>query len=99
MIDEREEVRGGQHRHLFVRPGRLRPAGGWADQALAHGIGADGGRQSTRHAADRGIEGQLADGGKAFDGVGRDGAHGHHHGERNRQVEVAALLGQFCINH
>ena len=45
-------------------------------------------------AADRGVERQLADGRIALDGVGRDGAHGHHHGERNRQIEVAALLGQ-----
>ena len=65
-----------------------------ADQALAHGVGADGRRQRARHAADRGVERQLADGRIALDGVGRDGAHGHHHGERDRQVEVAALLGQ-----
>ena len=96
MIDEREQVRGGQHGHVLVRPGRLRAAGGGADQALAHGVGADGGGQSARHAADRGIERQLADRRVALDGVGRDGAHGHHHGERNRQVEVAAFLGEFC---
>ncbi len=31
----------------------------------------------------------------ALDGIGRDGAHRHHHGERDGQIEVAALLGQI----
>ena len=50
--------------------------------------------QRARHGPDRAIERQLADGGETFDGVGRDGAHRHHHGQRNRQVEMAAFLGQ-----
>ena len=99
MVDEREQMGCGQHGHVLVRPGRLRAAGGGADQAFAHGVGADGGGESARHAANRGIERQLPDRRIAFDGVGRDGAHGHHHGERNRQVEVAALLREFCTNH
>ena len=94
VIDQRQQVRRGQHGHVLVRPGRLGPAGRRADQPLAHGVGADRRRQRTRHGADRGIERQLADGSIALDGVGRDGAHRHHHGERDRQVEVAALLGQ-----
>jgi len=49
---------------------------------------------AARHGPDRGVERQLADGGKTLDGVGRDGAHRHHHGERDRQVEVAAFLRQ-----
>jgi hypothetical protein len=38
--------------------------------------------------------GELADRGVAGDRVGRDGLHGDHHGEHDRQVELAALLRQ-----
>ena len=37
---------------------------------------------------------ELADRRIAGDGVGRDRLHGDHHGEHDRQVELAAFLGQ-----
>ena len=46
-------------------------------------------------APNRSVERQFADRGIAFDRVGRYRAHRHHHGERNRQVEMAAFLGKI----
>ncbi len=80
--------------HIFARPRRLGAAGGGTDQPLAHGVGADGGGQRARHGADRAVERQLADRRVTGDGVGRHRLHRHHHGEQDRQVELAALLRQ-----
>ena len=70
------------------------PAGRRADEPLAHGVGADGGGQRARHRADRAVERQLADRRVAGDRVGRDRLHGDHHGEHDRQIELAAFLRQ-----
>jgi hypothetical protein len=94
VIDERQQVRGGQDVDVLAGPGGFRAARGRTDQPLADGVGADGGRKRPGHGADRAVERQLADGGEAGDGVGRDRLHRDHHGEQDRQVELAALLGQ-----
>ncbi len=51
-------------------------------------------RQRAGHGADRAVERQFADRRVAGDRVGRDRLHRHHHGEQDRQVELAAFLRQ-----
>ena len=49
---------------------------------------------SARHRSDRSVERELADRGVAGDRVGRNRLHCDHHGEHDRQVELAAFLWQ-----
>ena len=94
MIGELNERLRRDDLDLRRGPGRFRPAHGRADQALPARIGADGGRQ---HAGDRGdaaVEAEFAEHGEARDGVLRDGADGRHQPERDRQIVMAAFLGQ-----
>lgn len=79
---------------VLTGPRRFGADGGRADQALADGVGADRGGQAARNAADRTVKRQFAYGGIAGDGVRRDGAHGDHECQYDREVVVAALLGQ-----
>ena len=48
MVGDGDQAPRREDRHVAARPGRLRPAGGRADQAAAEGVGGDRGRQ---HAA------------------------------------------------
>ena len=87
-------VGGGQDRHLAREPGRLGAAGLGADEAhLALGRG-DRRRQHARHRLDAAVQRQLAQREAPLGEVGRQHAHDHQEGERDRQVVVAALLGE-----
>ena len=94
VIDEREEMRRCQDVNVLTSPRRLRSAARRTDQPLAHGVGADGGGQGPGNGADRAVERQFADRRIAGDGVGGDRFHGHHHGQKYGQVELAAFLWQ-----
>ena len=94
VIDELNERGGREHRHVRARPGSFRAAFLRADQTMAARIGADGGRQ---HAGNRGeppVQRQFPNDGKAFEAVGTDGADRRHQPQSDRQVVMAALLGQ-----
>ena len=80
---------------LGAGPGRFRPAGRRADQAFAAGIGADRGRQHAGDRRDRAVEAELAQHGEARQRVVRNGADRRHQAERDRQVVMAAFLGQI----
>ena len=95
VIDEREQMRRGQHVHIVAGPRGLWPALGRADETLTQRVGADGGRQRPRHRADGAVERQLAHGRKPLHRIGCDGAHGHHQSEHDGEIEVAAFLGQI----
>ena len=95
VIDQREEVRGGQNFDVFSGPGGLRPTLVGTNEALADGIGADGGGQCPRHGADGTIERQFSNSGVARNRIGRDRLHRRHHGERNGEIEMAAFLRQI----
>jgi hypothetical protein len=81
--------------HVGARPGGLRPAGGRADQALLGRVGADRGRQHAGDRRDRAIERQLAEHHVIVERIGRNGADRRHQAERDRQIVVAAFLGQI----
>ena len=75
-------------------PGRLRPAGRRADQPVAAPVGRHRGRQHAGDRGDRAVERQLAEHGEAVERVGRDRPDRRHDAERDRQVVMAAFLGQ-----
>ena len=94
MVGELDERRRRDDFDLGARPGRFRPARRRAHQAFAARIGADGGGQHAGDRRDRAVEAELAEHGKARQRVVRDGADGGHQAERDRQIVVAAFLGQ-----
>ena len=69
------------------------PAGERADEPVAARIGGDGGGQRARDRRDRAIEREFAEHREIGQRVGGDRADGRHHGERDGQVVMAALLG------
>ena len=76
------------------RPGGLRPARRGADQPVAAPVGRDRGGQDAGDRGDRAVERELAEHGEAGERVGRDRPDRRHDAERDRQVVVAAFLGQ-----
>ena len=94
MVGELDQRARREDVELGRGPGRLRPAGGGADEAEAARVGGDRRRQHAGDRADRAVERELADDGVAVERVGGDRADRRHHGERDRQIVVAALLGQ-----
>jgi hypothetical protein len=95
MIGELDQRLRGDDLHLRARPSGFRSARERADQALAARIGADRGRQHARDRRDRAVETELAEHREARDRVVRDRADRRHQAERDRQVVMAALLGQI----
>ena len=87
-------MRRRQNVDVLTGPRGLRAACGRTDEPFSHRVGADRGRQRARHRPDGAVERQFPDGRVARDRVGRDRLHGDHHGEHDRQVELAAFLGQ-----
>ena len=94
VVGELDEGARRQHVEVAAGPGGLRPAGRGADQPVAGRIGGDRGRQHARHRRDGTVEREFAQHREAAERVRRDGADGRHDAERDRQVVVAALLGQ-----
>ena len=70
-------------------------AGGRAHQALAARIGADGGGQHAGDRRDRAVEAEFAQHGEARQRIVRNGADRRHQPECDRQIVMAAFLGQI----
>ncbi len=66
-----------------------------ADQALPARIGADRRRQHAGDRRDRAVESEFAQNGEAGNRVLRNGADRRHQAERDRQIVMAAFLGQI----
>lgn len=79
---------------VWAGPGRFGAAGRRADQPFLAHIGADGGGKNAGHGRDRAVEAKLAEHGEAGQRIRRDRADRRHQAERDRQVVMAALLGQ-----
>ena len=94
MVGELNERRRRDDFDLGARPGRFRPARRRAHQAFVARIGADGGGQHAGDRRDRAIEAELAEHGKTRQRIVRDGADRGHQAKRDRQIVVAAFLGQ-----
>ncbi len=94
VIGELDEGAGGDDLHFGACPGGFGAAGRGADQTFAAPIGADGRRQYARHGRDRAVEAEFAEHCEARKSIRRNGADGGHQPERDRQVVVAAFLGQ-----
>ncbi len=91
MIDDRQEARRGDHLH-FARPGRLAAAFGRADDAAAAARRRQGREQHAGDARQRAVERHLAERHIAAELVGRQRLHRRQQSQRDRQVEMAALL-------
>jgi hypothetical protein len=94
MVGELDQRAGGDNLHLRARPCRLRPAAGRADPALAAGIGADRRRQHAGHCRNRAVEAKLAQDRVAAERIMGDRSDCGHQPERDRQVVMAAFLGE-----
>jgi len=93
VVNQRDQGAGRQDRRV-PGPGRLRPVRLGADQAEAHGLGRHRRGQHAGHRGDAAVQGKLADRRPAIQGVGRHHPHGGQHAQGDRQVVVAAFLGQ-----
>ncbi len=76
-------------------PGGFRPARRRTHQALATRIGADGGGEHAGDRRQRAVEAELAQNREARQRVVRNGADRRHQPERDRQIVMAAFLGQI----
>ena len=94
MIGDRDQAARGEDRHGAARPGRLRAAGQRTDQAAAERVGRDRRRQRAGDRCDGAVERQFADRDEVAELVARQRAERRHQGKRDRQVVVAAFLGQ-----
>ena len=93
MVDQLDQRRRGQDGQIAPGPGRFRPARLRTDQRQAGRIGGHGGGQDTGRGTDAGIGPQLSEN-QVFGGrLARHDAHLGQDGDRDRQVEMRALLG------
>ena len=95
MVGELDQRGGRDDLDVGARPGRFRSAGRRAHQAFAAGIGADGGRQHAGNRRNRAVKAEFAQHREARESIMRDGADRRHQAERDRQVVMAAFLGQI----
>ena len=93
MVDEGEEVGGGEHDER-AGPGGLAALGGRADQADAARPGRHRGGEDAGDGGDAAVERELAEGGEFGGLLAGEHVHGGQDGERDREVEVAAFLEQ-----
>ena len=94
MIDQREQIGGGEHVHL-AGPGGFRALGRRADQPLLAGGGMQGGKQHAGHRQAGAIEAKLPHRDKFIERIGRQHAHRGEQAERDGQIIMAAFLGQI----
>ncbi len=95
VVDQREQRRGREDLDVAAEPGRLAAARRGADQAEVARRRGDRGRQHARDRQHRAIERELAERQVALHRIRRHGAHADQQAERDRQVEMAALLGEI----
>ena len=93
MIDHRDQGPGRENLEV-AGPGRLPAVGFRADEAEPHRGRRHRSRQRARHRRDLSVETQFTHGHPAIERVDRKHAHGSQQRQGDRQVEVAALLGQ-----
>jgi len=91
MIDEAKQIGRGENVQL-PGPARLRALGGGADQPPAALLRGDGGGQHPGGGVQPAVEGKLPQRRVFRQFLGRHHLHRRQHGERHRQVEMAAFL-------
>ncbi len=94
MVGDGDQAARRQDVDVGARPGGFGTAGMRADQALAFRVGADRRRQRAGDGGDGAVERQLAEHDIGRERIAGDGAERRHQAERDRQVVVAAFLGQ-----
>ena len=94
MIDQPDERARRQHRHLGPGPGGLGTIGLGTDQPQPHAVGGHRRRQGPADRHNPPVQTQFTQRGPAVQRIGRDHPHGGQQGKRDRQVEMAAFLGQ-----
>ncbi len=85
----------GLVRGLEAAPRGLAPANRWTDHAAPRRPGGDRRGQDAGHAHQRAVEGQLAQHDMVLDALARDHAQRGEQADRDRQVVVAAFLGEI----
>ncbi|MET3968838.1 hypothetical protein ABID62_004921 [Bradyrhizobium sp. S3.9.1] len=94
MVGDLDERLGRDDLDVRACPRRFRAAGRRTDQALLAHIGADRGGKHAGYRRDRAVKTELAENGKTGQGIRRYRADRRHQPELDRQVVMAALLGQ-----
>jgi hypothetical protein len=94
VVGELDEGRSCDDLDFGTSPCRFGPARRRADQSFAPRIGADGGRQDAGDRSDRAVEAEFTKDRKSGQRVVRNADRGHE-AKRDRQVIVAAFLGQI----
>ena len=95
VVDQRQQRFGRHDLDVVARPRRLRPRGRRADDTEVAPVRRDRGRQHPVDARQPAVEPELADRHIAVERVGGEGADGGHQRQRDRQIVMAALLGQI----
>ncbi len=93
MVGQLDEVARGDDVDIRRGPGGFRAAGRRTDQALSAIMRRHRRRQHPGYRGERAVEGEFTEHGEAVERIGRDGADRGHDAQRDRQVEMAALLG------
>ena len=94
MIGHGDQAARRQNVDIGPGPRRLRAAGMGADQPAPFGIGADRRRQRAGHRRDRAVQRKLAQYDIGRQHIAGDGAKRRHQAKRDRQIVMAAFLGQ-----
>jgi hypothetical protein len=95
VIGDLDQRLGRDDLDVRAGPSRLRAAGGRADQPFIAPIGTDRRRQNARHRRQRAVEPEFAEDGEPGQRIMRDRADRRHQAKRDRQIVVAAFLGQI----
>ena len=95
MVDQGEQAGARQDLDVAAEPGRLAAAWARADQAETVPRRRERCRQHAAHRPDRAVQRQFAERQVAPGRIRRDRADRDQHRERDRQIEMAALLEQI----
>ena len=94
VIEQRGKIRCREHFNL-PGPGGFPALNSGADQSQFACRGTKRCRQYTRHGHDRAIKRQFAERREARQFIARQHIHRGEYGKRNRQIEMAAFLGDI----
>lgn len=95
VIEDLDDGLGRQYVDVIAGPGGLRATGPGTNEAKVAGIGGNGGRQCAGDCPQGAIEPHLANHQIAVEKVLGQHTQGRQHCKRDRQVIVAAFLGQI----
>ena len=94
MIGDGDQAARREDRHVAARPRRFRSGSRRADDAARAALAAIAAGSTPATGGDGAVEGQFAERDEVAELVAGDGADRRHQRQRDRQIVVAAFLGQ-----